>query len=76
MKNLTAYQTAKIELKAFAQYINENFAHDKPLCRHEINWYAQYLCINFKQLKNCESREVRMFEERLHNYACKLHPKD
>ena len=76
MAKLTDYQIAKIELKNFTKEIITKFPNDKPFCRQEINWYAEYSCQNFKQLKNYESREVRMFEERLHNYACKLHPKD
>ena len=76
MKALTAYQTTKILLKEYAQEIIAEFPNDKGLCRQEINVLAHSLCQNFKQLKNYESREVRMFEERLHNYACKLHPKD
>ena len=67
MKKLTQYQTAKIELKNFAQYINQNFAHDKPLCRQEINLF-------------CESLEQDLTRDldkvRLQNVACKLHPKD
>ena len=76
MEKLTQYQTTKIELKNFAKEIITKFPNDKPLCREEINILTHSLCQTFKQLKNYESREVRMFEERLHNYACKLHPKD
>lgn len=76
MANLTQYQSAKSLLKDYAQEIKGQFPNDKPLCRQEINILAHSLCENFKQLKNYKSREVRLYEERLHNYACKLHPKD
>ena len=76
MKNLTQYQVAKALLTDFAKEIKAQYPSDKPLCKMEINDYAHYLCNDFKQLKNYKSREVRMFEERLHNVACKLHPKD
>lgn len=76
MKALTDYQVAKANLKQFAQDIKNKFPNDKPRCRQEINDYTHNLCQYDKMCKPYNARRIRMFEERLHNYACKLHPND
>ena len=77
MKPLTDYQVAKANLKQFAQDIKNKFPNDKDLCRMEINDYTHNLC-QYNSLcgKLQTERQLRLFIERLHNYACKLHPKD
>ena len=67
MKNLTAYKIAKANLKSFAQSIVPTFGTDKPAIREAINLHTHELCNDL----NREFNKVR-----LHNFACKLHPKD
>lgn len=63
---MTNYAIAKQELKNTANHLKKHYPNDKPLIRQGINDRAYYLQYNLTPY------EIEL----LHNYACKLHPKN
>lgn len=65
---MTNYQHAKSMLRSHAEYVSVQFRGDKPAIRQSINDYTDSICKDFTLTEYEQSL--------LHNYACKLHPKN
>ena len=64
----TKYQLAKQALKAVAIQSKKDFPTDKPAIRQEINDMTHWI------ISDMDLTEYQA--NLLHNYACKLHPKN
>lgn len=65
---ITNYKQAKSMLRSHAEYIKDVYAGDKPAIRQAINYWTHELCKEFNLSEHKQGL--------LHEYACKLHPKD
>jgi hypothetical protein len=65
---MTNYQQAKSMLRSYAGYISVQFRDDKPAIRQCINEYTHAICSDYNLTEYKQNL--------LHNYACKLHPKN
>jgi len=67
MKATTNYQEAKKELKFIADFAKKEYKNDLPAVRTYINDSVNWVSDNY-DLSNYKN-------SLLHDYACKLHPK-
>lgn len=67
---MTKYQQAKQQLKELSNKAKEQFGTDKPAIRQCINDNCDAICKD-----NLYNGLTEYQQSLLHNYACKLHPK-